>query len=53
MTLNIDNKGLRSIVSEFDLLFIDIWGVIHNGVELYKDSIDVLDIIMLINIILN
>ncbi len=43
MTLNIDNKGLRSIVSEFDLLFIDIWGVIHNGVELYKDSIDVLD----------
>ena len=23
MTLNIDNKGLRSIVSEFDLLFID------------------------------
>ena len=38
MTLNLDNKGLSSIVSDFDLLFIDIWGVIHNGIKIYKDS---------------
>ena len=43
MTLNLDNKGLRSIVSKFDLFFIDIWGVIHNGIDLYKDSLEVLD----------
>ena len=43
MTLNLDNKGLSSIVSDFDLLFIDIWGVIHNGIKIYKDSLDVLN----------
>ncbi len=43
MTIKLDNQGLRSIISEFDLLFIDIWGVIHNGINLYQDSIDVLD----------
>ena len=42
MTLNLDNKGLSSIVSDFDLFFIDIWGVLHNGINLYKDSVDVL-----------
>ena len=43
MTIKLDNQGLRSIISEFDLVFIDIWGVIHNGINLYQDSIDVLD----------
>ena len=43
MMLNLDNKGLSSVVSDFDLFFIDIWGVLHNGINLYKDSVDVLN----------
>ena len=43
MTLNLDKKGLSSIMLDFDLFFIDIWGVLHNGVNLHKDSIDVLN----------
>ncbi len=43
MAINLENQGLRSIISEYDLLFIDIWGVIHNGIELYKESIEVLN----------
>ncbi len=43
MTLNLDKKGLSSIVLDFNLFFIDIWGVVHNGINLYKDSIDVLN----------
>ena len=43
MALNLDNKGLRSITDEFELFFIDIWGVIHNGIELFESSIQALD----------
>ena len=43
MTLNLDNKGLSSIVSDFDLFFIDIWGVLHNGISLNEGSVDVLN----------
>ncbi len=43
MTINLKQKGLGSIVNEFDLFFIDIWGVIHNGIKLYPDAIDVLE----------
>ena len=43
MTLNLDSKGLSSIISDFDLLFIDIWGVIHNGIKLNGDSVEVLN----------
>jgi len=43
MTLNLDNKGLSSIISDFDLLFIDIWGVIHNGIVLNSESVEVLN----------
>ena len=39
MTINIDDKGLKSIVHKFDLFFIDIWGVVHNGIRLFEDSI--------------
>ena len=42
MTVNLEQKGLRSIVNEFDLFFIDIWGVVHNGISLYPDAIEVL-----------
>ena len=43
MALNLDNKGLKSIVSEYELFFIDIWGVLHNGINLFQNSIQVLN----------
>ena len=43
MTINLDDKGLKSIVHKFDLFFIDIWGVVHNGIKLFDDSIKTLD----------
>ena len=43
MTINLEQKGLSYIVKEYDLFFIDIWGVVHNGIKLYPDAINVLD----------
>ena len=43
MTKNLDKKGLKSIVDNYDLYFIDLWGVIHNGIEIFKSSIEVLN----------
>ena len=43
MTSNLDEKGLRSIVGEYDVFFIDIWGVLHNGLNLFQNSIEVLE----------
>ncbi len=43
MTINLDNKGLKSIAHKFDLFFIDIWGVVHDGISLFEDSINVLN----------
>ena len=42
MTSNLDEKGLRSIVGEYDVFFIDIWWVLHNGLNLFKISVEVL-----------
>jgi len=42
MTKNLDNEGLRSIAEGYDLFYIDLWGVIHNGVNLHKSAIEVL-----------
>ena len=39
MTKNLDNIGLNSIVNNYDLFYIDIWGVIHNGIKLHKEAI--------------
>jgi ribonucleotide monophosphatase NagD (HAD superfamily) len=30
-------------VNNYDLFFIDLWGVVHNGINLYKNSIKVLE----------
>ena len=49
MTKNLDKEGLKSIVDNYDLFFIDLWGVIHNGIELYKSSIEVLNELTKIN----
>ena len=43
MTKNLDSTGLKSIADQYVLFFIDLWGVVHNGVELYQESIDVLE----------
>ena len=43
MTSNLDEKGLRSIFDKYDVFFIDIWGVLHNGLNLFKNSVEVLD----------
>ena len=43
MTINLDKTGLKSLINEFDLLFIDIWGVLHNGIKLHNESIKALD----------
>ena len=43
MSKNLEESGLKSIVSKYDLFFIDIWGVVHNGIKLYENAIKVLD----------
>ena len=43
MTKNLDNIGLKSVADHYDLFFVDLWGVVHNGIELYKDSTNVLE----------
>ena len=42
MTVNLSNNGLREIVNSFDLFYIDIWGVLHNGIKLNGDAVNVL-----------
>jgi len=36
-------KGLRQVQSKYDAFFIDLWGVIHNGIELYSGAVEVLE----------
>ena len=43
MVKNLDDLGIKSIVDSYDLFFIDLWGVVHNGVKLYDHSIEVLE----------
>ena len=42
MTKNLDKEGLRSIVDSYQLFYIDLWGVIHNGISLHIEAIKVL-----------
>ena len=42
MTKNLDLNGLQSIADNYDLFYIDIWGVIHNGIKLHEQAIIVL-----------
>ena len=43
MTKNLDDIGLKSVADHYDLFFVDLWGVVHNGIELYKESINALE----------
>ena len=42
MTKNLDKDGLRSIVDNYQLFYVDLWGVVHNGVSLHQKAIDAL-----------
>ena len=42
MTKNLDNEGFRSIVNDYDIFYIDLWGVIHDGIVLHEKAIEVL-----------
>ena len=43
MTKNLDKDGLRSIVENYDIFYIDLWGVVHNGITLHKNAIEALE----------
>ena len=42
MTKNLDSVGLQSIAKNYDLFYIDLWGVIHNGIKLHEEAINAL-----------
>ena len=42
MTENLDDRGLKSIIEKYDLFFIDLWGVIHDGIELHNEAVNTL-----------
>ena len=42
MTKNLDKEGLSSIVDNYQLFYVDLWGVVHNGVNLHLKAIEAL-----------
>ena len=43
MTKNLDSSGLKSIADNYDLFYIDLWGVIHNGIKIHEKAIATLE----------
>ena len=43
MTKNLDKEGLSSIVDDYQLFYVDLWGVVHNGVSLHQKAIKALN----------
>jgi len=43
MSKNLDNNGLKAIANNYDIFYIDLWGVIHNGINLHKNALEVLE----------
>ena len=43
MTKNLDKEGFSSIVDDYQLFYVDLWGVVHNGVSLHKEAIRALN----------
>ncbi len=39
MTKNLNYLGLKSIAKDYDLFFIDIWGVVHNGISPFENAL--------------
>ena len=42
MAKNLDKEGLSSIADNYELFYVDLWGVVHNGITLYSEAIKVL-----------
>ena len=42
MTKNLDKEGLSSIADAYQLFYIDLWGVVHNGIKLHQEAINTL-----------
>ena len=42
MAKNLDKEGLSSIADNYQLFYIDLWGVVHNGIKLHDEAIRVL-----------
>ena len=42
MTKNLDKEGLSSIANNYQLFYVDLWGVVHNGISLHKEAISAL-----------
>ena len=42
MTKNLNEKGIKTIVKNYEVFFIDLWVVVHNGIKLNQHVIDVL-----------
>ena len=49
MTKNLDSEGLKSIAENYDLFYIDLWGVMHNGIKLHEGAIFALRQLLEIN----
>ena len=43
MSENLDKEGLKSIAGDYDIFYIDLWGVVHNGISLHKNAIEALE----------
>ena len=43
MTKNLDKEGLSSIVDNYQLFYVDLWGVVHDGVSLHQEAIKALN----------
>ena len=42
MTKNLDKDGLSSIADNYQLFYVDLWGVVHDGVSLHHEAIKAL-----------
>ena len=49
MTKNLDIEGLSSIAKDYDLFYIDLWGVVHNGIKLHDQAITTLKELLKMN----
>ena len=49
MTKNLDSEGFKSIAENYDLFYIDLWGVMHNGIKLHEGAIFTLKKLLEIN----
>ena len=42
MTKNLDKEGLSSIADNYQLFYVDLWGVVHDGISLHSGAIKAL-----------